>query len=56
MNYTIVLNGFIWLVSMTYYALFARRWYTGPKVTVLAGSESRVMEGEGGGSVFPKSE
>lgn len=34
MNYTIVLNGFVWLVSATYYILFARKWYTGPKMTV----------------------
>lgn len=34
MNYTIVLNGFVWLASMTYYILFARKWYTGPKMTV----------------------
>lgn len=34
MNYTIVINGFVWLASMTYYVLFARKWYTGPKMTV----------------------
>jgi len=34
MNYTIVLNGFVWLASATYYILFARKWYTGPKMTV----------------------
>lgn len=34
MNYTVVLNGFVWLASMTYYVLFARKWYTGPKMTV----------------------
>jgi len=36
MNYTIVLNGFVWLASATYYILFARKWYTGPKMTVEA--------------------
>ena len=40
MNYTIVLNGFVWVASMTYYVLFARKWYTGPKMTVNT-SESR---------------
>ncbi|EYE90503.1 putative GABA permease (Uga4) [Aspergillus ruber CBS 135680] len=34
MNYTIVLNGFVWVASATYYILFARKWYTGPKMTV----------------------
>lgn len=36
MNYTIVLNGFVWLASMLYYVLFARKWYTGPKMTVIS--------------------
>lgn len=34
MNYTIVINGFVWVACMTYYFLFARKWYTGPKMTV----------------------
>ncbi|PWY75471.1 amino acid transporter [Aspergillus heteromorphus CBS 117.55] len=34
MNYTIVINGFVWLACMSYYFLFARKWYTGPKMTV----------------------
>ncbi|KAJ5773651.1 Amino acid/polyamine transporter I [Penicillium paradoxum] len=34
MNYTIVINGFVWFGCMAYYFLFARRWYTGPQVTV----------------------
>ena len=34
MNYTIVINGFVWIASMTYYVLFARKWYTGPKMTI----------------------
>lgn len=41
MNYTIVLNGFVWVACMTYYFLFARKWYTGPKMTV-DGVDSRV--------------
>ena len=44
MNYTIVLNGFVWVASMTYYVLFARKWYTGPKMTVNT-SESRPALG-----------
>lgn len=53
MNYTIVINGFVWIAAMTYYALFARRWYTGPKMTIDAppsatdsasGDEGRVEQ------------
>lgn len=40
MNYTIVLNGFVWIVSATYYIFFARKWYTGPKMTVEAHDSS----------------
>ncbi|ODM19709.1 hypothetical protein SI65_04695 [Aspergillus cristatus] len=47
MNYTIVLNGFVWLASATYYILFARKWYTGPKMTVEAhGGSPRSASGE----------
>lgn len=34
MNYTVVINGFVWIGCMVYYFLFARRWFTGPKMTV----------------------
>ncbi|KAJ5118357.1 hypothetical protein N7526_009994 [Penicillium atrosanguineum] len=34
MNYTIVINGFVWIGCMGYYFLFARHWYTGPRITV----------------------
>ncbi|KAJ5467990.1 hypothetical protein N7475_005742 [Penicillium sp. IBT 31633x] len=34
MNYTIVINSFVWIGCMAYYFLFARRWYTGPRMTV----------------------
>ncbi|EKV06752.1 GABA permease (Uga4), putative [Penicillium digitatum PHI26] len=34
MNYTIVINGFVWFGCMAYYFLFARRWYIGPHMTV----------------------
>ncbi|RAO67692.1 uncharacterized protein BHQ10_003704 [Talaromyces amestolkiae] len=34
MNYTIVINGAIWIGAALYYFLFARKWYTGPKSTV----------------------
>ncbi|KAJ5771151.1 uncharacterized protein N7511_003202 [Penicillium nucicola] len=34
MNYTIVINGFVWVGCMAYYFLFARHWYAGPQMTV----------------------
>ncbi|QKX61549.1 uncharacterized protein TRUGW13939_08701 [Talaromyces rugulosus] len=34
MNYTVVINGALWLGAALYYMLFARKWYTGPKSTV----------------------
>lgn len=45
MNYTIVINGFVWVACMTYYFLFARKWYTGPKMTV-DGVEEEKPESE----------
>ncbi|KAJ5701149.1 hypothetical protein N7488_008697 [Penicillium malachiteum] len=37
MNYTVVINGFVWIGCMVYYFLFARHWFTGPKMTVQEG-------------------
>lgn len=34
MNYTVVINSFVWIGCMLYYFLFARHWFTGPKMTV----------------------
>lgn len=34
MNYTIVINGFVWAGCMAYYFFFARHWFTGPRMTV----------------------
>lgn len=34
MNYTIVINGAVWVGATTYYVLFARKWFTGPKMTI----------------------
>lgn len=45
MNYTIVLNGFVWLASMTYYVLYARKWYSGPKTTAVnVSTDSSVVD------------
>ena len=43
MNYTVVINGFVWIGCMTYYFLFARHWYMGPRMTV---DETRSMDSE----------
>lgn len=44
MNYTVVINGFVWIASMLYYAVYARKVFTGPRVT--------LAEGEGVSSSF----
>ncbi|KAF4256446.1 hypothetical protein KXX44_008974 [Aspergillus fumigatus] len=46
MNYTIVINGFVWVACMTYYFLFARKWYTGPKMTIDSSSSEVVSPPE----------
>jgi amino acid transporter len=49
MNYTVVLNGFVLIASMTYYFVYARKWYTGPRMTALnASSDSSLAEGTEG--------
>ncbi|KAJ5819565.1 hypothetical protein N7474_005156 [Penicillium riverlandense] len=34
MNYTVVINGFVWAGCMAYSFFFAHRWYSGPQMTV----------------------
>lgn len=34
MNYTVVINSAVWFGALAYYYLDARKWFTGPKVTV----------------------
>lgn len=34
MNYTIVINSAIWGGALAYYYIDARKWFTGPKITV----------------------
>lgn len=33
MNYTVVINGFVWIGCLAYYFLSARKWFEGPKST-----------------------
>lgn len=43
MNYTVVINSFVWIGCMAYYFLFARHWFTGPRMTV---DESRSTDAD----------
>ncbi len=34
MNYTVVINSATWLGALAYYYIDARKWFTGPKITI----------------------
>jgi hypothetical protein len=34
MNYTVVINSAVWLGAIAYYYIDARKWFTGPKITI----------------------
>ena len=34
MNYTVVINGAVWFGALAYYYIDARKWFTGPKITI----------------------
>ena len=34
MNYTVVINSSIWIGALLYYFIDARKWFTGPKITI----------------------
>ena len=34
MNYTVVINSAVWFGALAYYYLDARKWFTGPKITI----------------------
>ena len=34
MNYTVVINAAVWLGALAYYYIDARKWFTGPKITL----------------------
>ncbi|KAL8730221.1 MAG: hypothetical protein Q9166_004198 [cf. Caloplaca sp. 2 TL-2023] len=36
MNYTVVINMAVWGGALTYYYIDARKWFTGPKITIAA--------------------
>lgn len=34
MNYAVVINSAVWFGALAYYYIDARKWFTGPKITV----------------------
>ena len=34
MNYTVVINCAVWFGALGYYYIDARKWFTGPKITI----------------------
>ena len=34
MNYTVVINCAVWGGALAYYYIDARKWFTGPKITI----------------------
>jgi hypothetical protein len=72
MNYTVVINMAVWGGAMLYYFIDARKWFTGPKITIdvqgLSEDQQAALAAEGldlgigegivpgGGLVEPQSE
>ncbi|KAI9924415.1 GABA-specific high-affinity permease [Aspergillus wentii] len=44
MNYTVVINGALWLGALLYYVLYARKFYNGPKTTTGESTSSSPSE------------
>ncbi|KAF4535389.1 Gaba permease [Lasiodiplodia theobromae] len=44
MNYTVVVNSIVWLGSLAYYFVDARKWFTGPKMTLDADALSETQQ------------
>ena len=63
MNYTVVINMAVWGGALAYYYIDARKWFTGPKITLATddlteeqqvaireeGLEVKLVEGQEGG-------
>ena len=51
MNYTVVINCAVWAGALAYYYIDARKWFTGPKITVdvdaLTEGQQEVLREEG---------
>ncbi|CAP80336.1 Pc12g07090 [Penicillium rubens Wisconsin 54-1255] len=46
MNYTVVINGSLWLGALAYYYAHARKTYKGPQTTVSPEDEGKNLEGD----------
>ncbi|KIW04849.1 uncharacterized protein PV09_04031 [Verruconis gallopava] len=44
MNYTVVINSAVWGGALLYYAIDARKWFTGPKITLDVSEISEAQE------------
>lgn len=44
MNYTVVINCAVWFGALAYYYIDARKWFTGPKITIDAGDLTEEQE------------
>jgi hypothetical protein len=51
MNYTVVINGALWIGAIVYYALHARKTFKGPQTTVAPEDEGKRIEEEGDSDV-----
>lgn len=51
MNYTVVINCAVWGGALAYYFIDARKWFTGPKMTIdvsaMTEEQQEVLEAEG---------
>jgi len=43
MNYTIVINGALWIGALLYYAVHARKTFKGPQTTVGPEDEGKMI-------------
>lgn len=46
MNYTVVINCAVWGGALLYYYIDARKWFTGPKITIDTADLSAEQEQE----------
>ena len=51
MNYTVVINCAVWGGALAYYYIDARKWFTGPKITIdtdeLTEAQAQAIRDEG---------
>jgi hypothetical protein len=46
MNYTVVINGALWLGALFYYAVHARKTFNGPQTTISPEDEGMRLDAE----------